>query len=77
MLENLFLSVDTETLLTIIIVELWVISVLEIGHAFPLIAVDINELTYLCGSKRTVYRPFTASVDGESQSSKEVTNYIP
>ena len=36
-------------------VELWVISVLEIGHVFPLIAVDINELAYLCGSKRVVY----------------------
>ena len=37
-------------------VELWVISVLEIGHMFPLIAVDINELLYLYGSKRAVYR---------------------
>ena len=38
-------------------VELWVISVLEIGHAFPLIVVDIKELTHLCGSKMAVYRP--------------------
>ena len=38
-------------------VELWVISFLEISHMFPLIAVDINELSYLCGSKRVVYRP--------------------
>ena len=28
-------------------VELWVISLSEIGHMFPLIAVDINELSYL------------------------------
>ena len=34
-----------------------VISVLEIGCAFPLIAVDIYELANLCGSKRAVYRP--------------------
>ena len=38
-------------------VELWVISFLEIGHIFPLIVVDINELLYLCRSKRVVYRP--------------------
>ena len=35
-------------------VEVWVISFLEIGHMFP---VDTNELLYLCGSKRAVYRP--------------------
>ena len=38
-------------------VELWVISVLEISCAFPLIAVDINELAYLCSTKRAFYRP--------------------
>ena len=38
-------------------VELWVISFLEISCMFPLIVVDINELSYLCRSKRTVYRP--------------------
>ena len=38
-------------------VELWVISLLEIGHTFPLIAVDRNQLSYLCGRKRAVYRP--------------------
>ena len=57
-------------------VELWVISFLEIGCMFPLIVVDINELSYLCGSRRAGYRPFTANVDGESQSSKEVMNQI-
>ena len=35
----------------IILVELWVISFLEISHMSPLIAVDINELSYLCRSK--------------------------
>ena len=58
-------------------VELWVISFLEIGCMFPLIVVDINELLYLYSSKRVVCRLVTAIVDGESQSSKEVTNYIP
>ena len=29
-------------------VELWMISLLEISCIFPLIAVDINELLYLC-----------------------------
>ena len=38
-------------------VELWVISLLEISHIFPLIVVDISELSYLCRSKRVVYRP--------------------
>ena len=57
-------------------VELWVISVLEISHMFPLIAVDINELVYLYGSKRASIGIVTASVDGESQSSKEVMNYV-
>ena len=38
------------------LVELWVISLLEIGHKFPLIAVDINELLYLCRSERAVFR---------------------
>ena len=33
-------------------IELWVISVLEMGHIFPLIAVDINELLYLSRSKK-------------------------
>ena len=44
-------------------VELRVISILEIGHVFPLIVVDTNESIGLV----------TASVDGESQLSKEVT----
>ena len=38
-------------------VELCVISFLEIGHMFPLMAVDTNELFYLYRSKRVVYRP--------------------
>ena len=38
-------------------VELWVISIPEISHMFPLIVVDINEPMYLCGSERVVYRP--------------------
>ena len=38
-------------------VELWVISLLEIGCLFPLIVVDMNELSYLCRRKRVVYRP--------------------
>ena len=38
-------------------VELWVISFLEISHIFPLVVVDINELSYPCRSKRAVYRP--------------------
>ena len=38
-------------------VELWVIAFLEISHIFLLIAVDINELSYLYSSKRVVYRP--------------------
>ena len=33
-------------------VELWVISFLEIGCMFPLIAVDINEVAYLCEKGR-------------------------
>ena len=57
-------------------VKLWVISFLEIGHMVPMIAVDINELLYLCGSKGQSIGLVTAIVDGESQSSKEVTNYI-
>ena len=57
-------------------VELWVISILEIGHMFPLIAVDINEVTYLCKIKGQSIGLVTASVDGESQLSKEVMNYI-
>ena len=57
-------------------VELWVISFLEISHTFPLIAVDINELAYLCRVEGQSIGLVTASVDGESQLSKEVTNYI-
>ena len=54
-------------------VELWVISFLEIGHIFPLIVVDITELSYLCGHKRAVsIGLITAIVDGESLLSKEV-----
>ena len=59
------------------IVELWVISFLEIDHIFPLKAVDINELSYLCGCKRAVSIGLvTAIIDGESQSSKEVNTYV-
>ena len=46
---------------------------IEISHVFPLIAVDINELVYLCGRKKMVYRPYYSC---ESQSSKEVTDHI-
>ena len=35
-------------------VEAWVISFLEIGCIFSLIAVGVNELLYLCRSKRVV-----------------------
>ena len=56
-------------------VELWVISFLELGCMFPLIVVDINELLYLPVKGQTIVL-VTANVDGESQSSKEVSNYI-
>ena len=56
-------------------VELWVISLLEIGHIFPLIVVDIKELSYLCRSKIQSIGFVTAIVDGESQLSKEAMNY--
>ena len=58
-------------------VELWVIPVLEISFIFPLIVLDINELSYLCGSKGQSIGLVTASVDGESQLPKEVMNYVP
>ena len=52
------------------------ISLPEIGHIFPLIAVDIiNELSYLCGSKGQSIGLVTAILDGESQVSKEVMDY--
>ena len=57
-------------------VELWVISFLEISCMFPQIAVDINELSYLCGSKGQSIGLITAIVDSESQLSKEVTNHF-
>ena len=47
-----------------------------IGHIFPLIAVDINELSYLRRSKRQSIGLATAIVDGGSQLSKDVMNYI-
>ena len=57
-------------------VEFLVISLLEISHMFPLIAVDIDELLYLCRSKRGFIGLVAANVDGESQLSKEVMNYV-
>ena len=54
-------------------VELWVISLLEISHIFPLIVVDINEPVEVGGQTIGL---LTDIVDGESQSSKEVMNYI-
>ena len=53
-----------------------VISILEIGHAFPLIVVDINELDTSVAVKGWSKGLVTVIVDGESQSSKEVTNHI-
>ena len=45
---KIFLSIYTLPIhmsIYILYVELWVISILDIGHMFPLIVVDINELT--------------------------------
>ena len=56
-LANVIAFIHQDRLNGIPTVELWVISFLEISLVFPLIAVDINELMYLCRSKRAVYRP--------------------
>ena len=46
--NQIFIDPKTKSTSTICrSVELWVISILEISHAFPLIVVDINELAYL------------------------------
>ena len=52
------------------------ISLLEIGCIFPLIAVDINELSSSVEVKGWSIGLVTAILDGESQTSKEVTDYI-
>ena len=57
-------------------VELWVISILEIGHTFPLIVMVLMNLCISAAVKGWSIGLVTASVDGESQLSKEVMNYI-
>ena len=59
-----------------IVLNCGLISLLEIGHIFPLIVVDINELSYLCGSKGQSIGLVTAIGDGECQMSKKVIDYI-
>ena len=51
------------------------ISLLEIGHIFPLIVVDIHELSSL-EVKGWSIGLATAFLDGESQTSKEVMGYV-
>ena len=57
-------------------VELWVISFLEISHMFPLV---VGDIMYSCTSVEVKGQSIglvTAIVDGESQSSNKVMNYI-
>ena len=63
-------------LLFMIVLNCGLISLLEISCIFQLIVVDINKLLYLCGSKGWSIGLVTAIVDGESQLSKEVTDYV-
>ena len=59
-----------------IVLNCGLISLLEIGHIFPLIVVDINERSYPAEVKGWSIGLVTAIVDGESQMSKEVTDYV-
>ena len=53
------------------------ISLLQISHIFPLIVVDINELSHTSAEvKEQSIGLVTAILDGESQMSKEVMDYI-
>ena len=53
------------------------ISLLEISCIFPLVAVDVNELLYLCIKvKGWSIDLVTAILDGESQTAKELMDYI-
>ena len=63
-------------LLFMIVLNCGLISLLEISRIFQLIVVDINKLLDLCGSKGWSIGLVTAIVDGESQLSKEVTDYV-
>ena len=57
LVQSLYIDMSFCCVPQVHIVELWVDFLLEISCIFPLTAVDINELLYLCRSKLAVCRP--------------------